>query len=220
MLAMLNLRADNLEEMERNKLAIDSEATELVFDKYGGVKDWLEACYEQGRPTDEEQEHYDTISLAVLMQAMENRPILSQEQEEVYESIVSGLNFGMLVLSYNFLHGPDSIDPNIVNHALVYVSDVCGEYIDDVESLFNGGETSNKSETGMDDKFAAIDLDLRNIVDRYIDQLCPDLSLQHDFRQGAMMAEKVFANAIRLSEESKSYLESLFADIISNLNLD
>ena len=209
--------------MERNKLAIDSESTELVFDRNGGASGWLEACYEKGRPTDEEQECYDTISMALLMQTMEESIVLEEEQEDLFEAIESGFSFGMLLLSYNFFGREESLDPNIVNHALEYLSGECVEYINSVEARYSGAQLSEE-DTGAKEAHSGNELSIDGylqFVDRHIDNICPNLTLQSEFRKGAKMAESVFIMAKQLTSYAMQvHMENQFESIVANFDSD
>lgn len=200
--------------MARTRHTINGEATEAVFAKYGGVKQWLEACDWSSQP-EMESEHIATISMATLMQLNENKLILDSEQEQVFAAVEEGINFGLYVLAYNFMAESSKARIKIPED---YYKDALALWARDAEAYINSVSASGYTpaplkEQGLtqeeqEDALAGY----MKLINTYIDEVCPDMTLQDDFIKGAKAAECVFICALRLMEliEMKSVDDNFF----------
>lgn len=197
--------------MEESKFAIDDEATQSVFLKYGGAEKWLERGTESA-PLPEEARHYEVLCTAALKMLSQEKLILEDEQQTVYETIGDGLEFGLQILAYNFMHKRELVHNDFYSHALEFTAANAQKYIDRTEEPEDDPNEEDANTAEMESYISGF----MQLVDANIDQVCPQIDRQYEFRIGAKLAQEVFKAALSLAEhveriKTKNEFEALMS---------
>ena len=200
--------------MKQDGPFLNSEATEAVFGKYGGASGWLMESSFNYEPPEQELASYAAICEVLVIHNDQHRILTGSERNYALAMTEEGLMFGLYVLAYNFMILREDIAQAQIDLVINYYGEQAQKYIHDrmkADELNEEPDTDAEHTNVLEGRETI--MGLRNIVDSHIDELCPDIDRQIDFRHGVLTAEAMFAKAIDLN---RGLINKEFEKIMSN----